>query len=70
MVVKKYNVKEKKMKVTVSDDCISCGACESICDAVFTIEDKAVVNDSAVADNEDCVKEAAEACPVSAIEIA
>ncbi len=55
------------MKVKVTDDCISCGACESICDAVFTIEDKAVVNEAAVADNEDCVKEAAEACPVSAI---
>lgn len=59
--------KEKKMKVTVTDDCISCGACESICDAVFSIEDKAVVNEAAVAGNEDCVKEAADACPVSAI---
>lgn len=55
------------MKVTVTDDCISCGACESICDAVFTVEDKAVVNEAEVASNEDCVKEAADACPVSAI---
>ena len=58
------------MKVKVNDDCISCGACESICDAVFTVEDKAVVKEDAVTANEDCVKEAAEACPVSAIEIA
>ena len=55
------------MKVTVEDSCIACGACESICDAVFSIDDKAVVNESAVADNEDGVKEAADSCPVSAI---
>ena len=55
------------MSVTISDDCIACGACESICDAVFSIEDKAVVDESAVADNMDGVKEAAGACPVGAI---
>ena len=55
------------MKVTVEDGCIACGACESICDAVFSISDKAVVNEAAVADNEAGVKEAADACPVSAI---
>ena len=57
------------MTVKVNDSCIACGACESICDAVFSISDKADVNESAVADNMDCVKEAADACPVSAIEI-
>ena len=50
--------------VKINDSCIGCGACESICDAVFKVEDKAVVESSAVAANEDCVKEAAEACPV------
>ncbi len=55
------------MKVKVTEDCISCGACESICDAVFSIEDIAVVNEAAVSGNEDCVKEAVEACPVAAI---
>ena len=30
------------MNVIVEDSCIACGACESICDAVFSIEDKAV----------------------------
>lgn len=67
---KKFHIQVKKentMKVTVSDDCISCGACESICDAVFSIEDKAVVNEAAVAANEAGVKEAADSCPVSAI---
>ena len=58
------------MNVTVNDSCIGCGACESICDAVFHVEDVAKADASAVAGNEDCVKEAAEACPVSAIEVA
>lgn len=57
------------MKVKVNDGCIACGACESVCDAVFSIEDVAVVNEAAVAGNEDCVKEAADACPVGVIEI-
>ena len=52
------------MTVKVNDSCIACGACESICDAVFSIEDRAVVNESAVPDNIDAVKEAADACPV------
>ena len=57
------------MTVKVNDSCVACGACESACDAVFSIEDKAVVNEAAVADNMDAVKEAADACPVAAIEI-
>lgn len=57
------------MKVKIQDDCIACGACESICDAVFTVEDMAVVNESNVEANSDCVKEAADACPVNAIVI-
>lgn len=57
------------MAVKVLDTCIGCGACESICEAVFKVEDIAVVNEAAVADNIDCVKEAADACPVSAIEV-
>ena len=55
------------MNVIVEDSCIACGACESICDAVFSIEDKAVVNAANVEANADAVKEAAAACPVSAI---
>lgn len=57
------------MKVTINDSCIGCGACESICDSVFKLEDIAVVNEANVASNEGCVKEAAEACPVGAIVI-
>lgn len=57
------------MNVKIEDGCIACGACESICDAVFSVEDIAIVNQSAVADNIDCVKEAADACPVGVIVI-
>ena len=57
------------MKVTIEDGCICCGACESFCEAVFKVEDVAVVNAAGIAGNEDCVKEAADACPVSVIVI-
>lgn len=55
------------MKVRIEDGCIACGACESICDAVFSVEDIAIVNEAGIPGNEDAVKEAAEACPVSVI---
>ena len=58
------------MKVTIEEGCIGCGACESICDAVFSVEDVAVVKEEGIAGNEDCVQEAADSCPVSAIEVA
>ena len=58
------------MKVTISDGCICCGACEFICSEVFYIEDMAVVNEAAVSAHEDSVKEAADSCPVGAIEVA
>ena len=57
------------MKVSVEDSCIACGACESICEAVFTVSDKAEANAANVEANADSVKEAAEACPVGAIVI-
>lgn len=55
------------MTVKIEDGCIACGACESICDAVFKVEDVATVNEAEVESNMDCVKEAAEACPVGVI---
>ena len=58
------------MNVTINDSCIGCGACESICDAVFLFVDRATVKEAGIAGNEDCVKEAADACPVGAIEVA
>ena len=55
------------MAVKIEDGCIGCGACESICSEVFSVEDIAVVNESAVDANLDAVNEAAEACPVGVI---
>ena len=57
------------MSVKVNESCIGCGACESICDAVFSVDGVAIVNEAAVEANMDGVKEAAEACPVGAIEV-
>lgn len=57
------------MKVIIEDGCIACGACESICDAVFKVEDIAIVNEANIEGNEDAVREAADACPVSVIVI-
>lgn len=55
------------MKVTIQDGCIACGACESICDEVFTVEDIVIVHHDKIAGNEDAVRESADACPVSVI---
>ncbi len=57
------------MKVTIEDGCIGCGACESFCADVFKVEDICVVDESKIAGNEDCVKDAADACPVSVISV-
>ena len=56
------------MSVKINENCIGCGACESICEAVFSVDGVATVNEEAVAANLDGAKEAAEACPVGAIE--
>jgi ferredoxin len=55
------------MKVRIEDGCIACGACESICESVFSVEDVAKINESNISGNEDAVKEAADSCPVSVI---
>ncbi len=57
---------------TVSDACIGCGMCCSICDAVFVLNDEGraenVLGDIP-ADLEAGVEEAAANCPVQAIEV-
>lgn len=58
------------MSVKINENCIGCGACESICEAVFSVDGVATINESEVAANMAAVKEAAEACPVGAIEVA
>lgn len=57
------------MKVRIEEGCIACGACESFCADVFKVEDVATVNEANIAGNEDCIKEAAESCPVSVIQV-
>jgi len=56
------------MKVKVNKEkCIGCGACESICPKVFKMKDGKAVAKSET--NEKCAKEAADSCPVQAIEV-
>ena len=55
-------------KITVNESCIGCGACTSVVPDVFEIGDDglAVVVSE---ENIDGAKEAAESCPVEAIEV-
>ncbi|MBQ2983280.1 MAG: ferredoxin [Candidatus Gastranaerophilales bacterium] len=57
------------MKVIIEDGCIACGACESFCPDVFKMEDVCVVDEANIAGNEDSIKDAADACPVSVISV-
>ncbi len=58
------------MKVTITDDCISCGLCVETCPEVFDMPEgeKAVPKMDTVPDDLlEKAQEAAEACPVDAI---
>ena len=58
------------MKLEISDNCIGCGTCQSICPNVFKVEDeqKAQVLVDNVTDNDyEGVLSAMESCPVAAI---
>ena len=55
--------------ILVTDDCIACGACVDVCPEVFELPgDKAIVKEGADLSLDDRIVEAAEACPVEAIE--
>ena len=59
------------MKTTVNEDCIGCGMCEGVCPEVFQLNGSGmseVVGDPNL--HADKVQEAAEICPVNAIEVA
>jgi len=58
--------------VKVNENCIGCGACTGIAPDVFELNDDGVAENilgEDTADFEDEIKEAAESCPVEAIEV-
>jgi ferredoxin len=59
------------MTAHVNENCIGCGLCVNVCSGVFTMTDEGVAaaKDAIFPDQEPQVHEAADACPVSAIEI-
>ena len=61
------------MKARVDQDtCVGCGVCPAICPEVFDMKDDGkshVIADPVPADCKDSAKEAAESCPVDAIEV-
>ena len=60
------------MKVVVNrDNCIGCGACESIEPNVFQLDDEGisvVIEENVANANEENINDAVESCPTSAIE--
>lgn len=54
-------------KINVNDSCIGCGACTSVAPDVFELNDEGLA--SVIGDDLDTAKEAAECCPVEAIEV-
>jgi len=59
------------MTAHVNSNCIGCGLCPNICPSVFTMLDEGVAGarDEIGPEQEAMVQEAAESCPVDAIEI-
>lgn len=59
------------MKAYVNEDCIGCGACNSICEEVFKMTDRGVAEaiGEVPAEFEEAAKEACTGCPVGAIEL-
>ena len=59
------------MQVRVNNNCIGCGLCPSLCPGVFTMlsEGVAGAKDEIAPEYYDQVREAAESCPVDAIEV-
>ena len=61
---------KKIKKVRIVPGCISCGSCEAICPSVFVVTDVARVIESTDPNKDaELVREAADMCPVSVIEV-
>ncbi len=59
------------MNAKVNEDCIGCGLCNSICPEVFSMTDEgfATACHDIPEKQYESVQEAADSCPVSAIEV-
>ncbi|RJP70810.1 MAG: ferredoxin [Candidatus Abyssobacteria bacterium SURF_17] len=58
------------MRVWVTEECTGCGLCETTCPDVFQLNDQASVKEDAdLAANEELVRQAADECPVEAIQV-
>lgn len=59
------------MNAHVNENCIGCGLCPNICPQVFTMTDAgtAAAEGAVTAELEEQVREAADSCPVNAIEV-
>ena len=59
------------MTAYVNENCIGCGLCTSICPEVFSMTDEnvAIADGEISPEKESTVQEAADSCPVSAIEV-
>lgn len=59
------------MTAYVNENCIGCGMCVSICPEVFQMSDEnvALANSEILPEQETTVQEAADSCPVNAIEV-
>jgi ferredoxin len=59
------------MKVRIDDSCTACGLCVETCSEVFQMSDETaeVIVDEVPPQFEDAVQQAADECPVEAIEV-
>ena len=62
---------EKRItQVVIDPGCISCGSCEVICPNVFEVTSISHVKANVdFAKNQECIREAADMCPVSVIKV-
>jgi ferredoxin len=63
-------MKKKITCVNIMPGCVSCGACTVICPEVFELRGTSRVKPAASLEkNADLIREAAQTCPVSVIEV-